>query len=1000
LRILSKLSSLNLKTKIIVTVLLLFLGSIWTLTFLIAKQLERNMSDQIEKQQFSTASYIADIIENQVKLRINSLNAIASEITPELIADPGQLKNFLRRNTLLSSLFQTGVAVISRDGKGIADHPTLSGRSGASYIEMEYFQEVVVTKKPTVGKPRIGRFSNKPVISFAVPVLSPSGELTAVLAGFTLLSDPVLLGAFKSSIYKDFPDGLLLSSPKYRIHITGSDGTRNMTPTPETGRNPLFDRFMAGYEGSGNTVNIRGVRIFLSAKQIPSAGWFIRVGMPTDIAFAPIHEMKSLAYSIAFGLSLLSCLVVGLMIRNALGPLYSAIALIQDITEGTQPLQDIPVIQHDEIGQLLTTFNLHMTYRKQAEEALQKQHADKVLRESNEQHRTIIQTAMDGFWMADMQGHLLEVNETYSQMSGYSMQELLAMCISDLEVIETPADLATHMQRIIAQGEDRFETRHRRKDGSILTVEVSVQYRSIDGGRMVAFLRDITERKRVEAALQENENIFRGTFEQSAVGIAHVSLEGGFIRINQRFCDIVGYSSDEMFKLTFQNITYPEDLEADLNNVRQVLEGSLDTYSMEKRYIRKDGQLVWVNLTVALLRDATRQPMFFISVIEDITDRKQTEKQLRESEERFRLAINATRDGLWEWDIRTNQEFFSPRWCEIIGYSFDDPELPHTYDSWASRIHPDDYDRVVKAMKNHVENGVEYNLDYRHRHKSDEYHWQNSRGQAVFDESGKPVKMVGCISDITEDKQTEQMLRQQWEELSHVSRVSTVGEFAASIAHEIHQPLTAILNNAQAVQRFLSSDTPAIDEVSDAIQDIIADDRRAAEVIRHLRLFLKREEADRAILDINGTIGEVLTILHGEILDKNVSVTSDLSNDLPCVEGGRVELQQVIMNLILNGCDSMMDVDIQRRQMRIVTSVDEPNNVLIAVQDSGTGLDKSVMERVFEPYYTTKREGLGMGLSVSKTIIAAHGGRIWAANNPEGGATFSFTLPIHKGNTL
>ena len=865
----SKLSSLNLKTKIIVTVLLLFLCSIWMLTFLIAKRLERNMSDQVEKQQLATASYIADIIENQVKLHINSLNTIAAIITPKLITDPGQLKKILIGNPLLSSLFQTGVVVISNDGKGIADYPSLPGRSRASYSEMEYFQEVVATKRPTVGKPRIGRFSNKPIISFAVPVLSASGDLTAVLAGFTLLSDPVLLGAFKSSIYKDFPDGLLLSSPKYRIHIIGSDPTRNMTPTPETGRNPLFDRFMAGYEGSGNTVNTRGVRIFLSAKQIPSAGWFVRVGMPTDIAFAPIHEMKSLAYSIAFGLSLLSCLILWLVIRHALSPLYNAIGLIQDITEGTQPLQDIPVIQHDEIGQLLTSFNLHMTYRKRAEGALQKQRREEMLRESKEQHRTIIQTAMDGFWMTDMQGHLLEVNETYSQMSGYSIQELLAMRIPDLEVAETAADTAVHMQRIIAQGEDRFETRHCRKDGSIFTVEVSVQYRSIDGGKMVAFLRDITERKRLYVALQENENIFRGTFEQSAVGIAHVSLAGRFIRINQRFCEITGYSSDEMLMLTFQDITDPEDLEADLNNVQQVLEGLLDTYSMEKRYIRKDGHLVWVNLTVTLLRDATRQPIFFISVIEDIT----------------------------------------------------------------------------------------------------------------------------------EHKQTEQLLRQQRYALSHVSRVATVGEFAASIAHEIHQPLTAILNNAQAAQRFLSAAKPAIDEVSDAIQDIIADDRRAAEVIRHLRMFLKRDEADRAILDINSTIGEVLTILHREILDKNISVTTDMSPDLPSVEGGRVELQQVLMNLILNGCDAMINLDMRRRQMRIVTSVDKPNNIIVAVQDSGTGLDKSGIEHVFEPYYTTKKEGLGMGLSISKSIITAHGGRIWAANNPDGGATFSFTLPIAKGSS-
>ena len=147
--------------------------------------------------------------------------------------------------------------------------------------------------------------------------------------------------------------------------------------------------------------------------------------------------------------------------------------------------------------------------------------------------------------------------------------------------------------------------------------------------------------------------------------------------------------------------------------------------------------------------------------MKDVTERKKVEEALRESEERFRLAINATKDGLWEWDIRTNQEFFSPRWCEIIGYSFDDPELPHTYESWASRIHPDDYDRVASAMTNHLEKGTRYDVDYRHRHKSGEYRWQNSTGLAVLDESGKPIKMIGCISDISDRKAAEEALREQ-----------------------------------------------------------------------------------------------------------------------------------------------------------------------------------------------------------------------------------------------
>jgi len=267
-------------------------------------------------------------------------------------------------------MFEPGVVVISENGTGIADYPVMPGRSGGSFAELEFFKEVVATGKPAVGKPRLGRFSSKPVIGFAVPVMGPKGKLIAALAGYTMLSDPALLGTFESLSYKDFQDRLLLVSPKYRIFITGSDPSRIMTPTPETGINPLLDRFMTGFEGSGITVNARGIRILLTAKKIPTPAWVIRVGMPTAIAFEPIHKMKIRVYSIALGLSLLSSFLVWLVIKQSILPLHAASKLIEDITAERLPLQNIPVTKHDEVGQVLASFNVHLDYRKKAEEQL------------------------------------------------------------------------------------------------------------------------------------------------------------------------------------------------------------------------------------------------------------------------------------------------------------------------------------------------------------------------------------------------------------------------------------------------------------------------------------------------------------------------------------------------------------------------------------------------------------------------------------------------------
>lgn len=268
---------------------------------------------------------------------------------------------------------------------------------------------------------------------------------------------------------------------------------------------------------------------------------------------------------------------------------------------------------------------------------------------------------------------------------------------------------------------------------------------------------------------------------------------------------------------------------------------------------------------------------------------------------------------------------------------------------------------------------------------------------AARDADGNITHIRAIWHDITERKQAEDKMRQQRDELSHVRRLVTIGEFATSIAHEINQPLTAILNNAQAARRFLSFDPPDLEELRSALDDIIDDDKRAGAVVHHLRSFLKRQDFEKAHLQINDVIKDVVTILNCEIADKSISVNFELTPQALPVMGDRIELQQVLMNLILNACDAMAEVDSRERRLLIRTSSDESSNVIVAVQDSGMGLDGKELARVFEPFYTTKQEGLGVGLSISKSIIDSHDGRLWAVNNADRGATFYFTLPTCQG---
>jgi len=473
-------------------------------TFFISKSLENEMITQIEAQQFSIASYIADSIDVQVKLRINALTTIAEKITPDILATPRKLREFLSDNPLLTTLFQKGCVVISREGIGIADYPVLPGRSGESFSELEYFKEVVATGKPVVGKPGIGRFSHQPVFRFAVPVLTSSDKLVAVLAGYTLASDPTLLGSIKSPAYEDFSDRLLLVSPRDHIFVSASDPMRIMNPTPKIGINPLFDRFMAGFEGSGITVNSRGLRMLLSAKQIPSLGCFIRVGLSTEKAFSSIRSMKKRAYLIAVSLSLLSSLLVWLIVRQALRPLYKASRLIVDITEKKLPSQDIPVTQWDEVGQLLNSFNVHLNSRKKAEEALEK---------SEEKFRTIADFTYDWEYWIVQANEILYCSPSCTRISGYLPEEFIKTP-SLLHSILHPDDIqiyCDHLEKVHNSYEDVEELEFRiitrsgeeRWIGHACKAVFNAEGKYL--GRRVSN-RDITDRKLKDKEIAESRN--------------------------------------------------------------------------------------------------------------------------------------------------------------------------------------------------------------------------------------------------------------------------------------------------------------------------------------------------------------------------------------------------------------------------------------------------------------------------------------------------------------
>ncbi len=371
-------------------------------------------------------------------------------------------------------------------------------------------------------------------------------------------------------------------------------------------------------------------------------------------------------------------------------------------------------------------------------------------------------------------------------------------------------------------------------------------------------------RKRLEQSLRASEEVNRATFEQAAVGIAHMAPDGRFLRINQRFCDIVGYSQEEMLERTFQDITFQEDLQTAAEQNDRLLRRNLQTYTMEKRYVRRDGKQVWVNLTVSLVRPETGESEWFVAVAEDITTRKKAEAEVQ-------------------------------------------------------------------------------------RQRTD---------------------------------------------LAHVSRVATMGQLASALAHELNQPLGAILRNAEAGEMFLKQNPPDYEEVSAILADIRQDDQRAGAVIDRLRSLLKRRDLEFEPLSIKDLLDQIVALANAEILARRATLEVEIPSDFPAVQGDRVHLQQVFLNLFMNGLDAMDKTPPERRRLRVRVRRGEDQTVEVAVSDQGHGIPEDKLAHVFEPFFTTKSNGLGMGLAITKTIITSHGGRLWAENNPEGGATFHFTLNV------
>ena len=516
--------------------------------------------------------------------------------------------------------------------------------------------------------------------------------------------------------------------------------------------------------------------------------------------------------------------------------------------------------------------------------------------------------------------------------------------------------------------------------------------------RALIACEDIHERKQAQERLQQSEQRWQTAFENSAIGIMMRDRADRFLAANRAFRNMLGYTESELYQLCQLDITCEEDRELNHDLIGELWEGKRQHFQIEKRYRRKDGTLVWVRNNVTLVPGTGGVGPFLFTIVEDITERKREESERRYVEERYRVMVETASDAVVCIDERGAILLANPATAKVFGYDPADligKPLTMLMPEYLRKLHEDGFRRYSATGQRHINwQGTELTGL---RKNGQEFPVEISFGELTAD--GHRI-FTGFVRDISERKQAEELrasLHATQLELAQVSRLTTMGELAASIAHEVNQPLTAVTNNANACLRLLARRNLEPEVLRRALEEIVGDGTRASSVIARIRAFIKKAPTEKSELDINEVIQEVLALARRELSENRVLIEPQLTKALPPVLADRVQLQQILLNLIMNGIEAMTAVTDRPRLLWVQSRNDESGDLLVAVCDSGSGLG-SEADHVFTPFFTTKANGMGMGLSISRSLVENHGGRLWATSNSPHGAIFSFTLPAAVGS--
>ena len=593
------------------------------------------------------------------------------------------------------------------------------------------------------------------------------------------------------------------------------------------------------------------------------------------------------------------------------------------------------------------------------------------------------------YFIVDAGGTVLSVNEFAATELGYRVDELLGQSVFELfpdaerERVRANFDLCLE-----SPGQaNTWEVQKIRKDGAALWVRENAKAIKRSSGEVAVLIacEDITERRRAEEAARESARRFRALIEHAYDVVLLLDRDGAVLYASPSAERVFGYPSRKLVGRSSFDFVHPEQTEevGDMHAEAQGRHGSV--YANERLIRHKHGNWIWTESTLTNLLDEPSVRAIVVN-LRDIDARKRAQIALRESEQRFRDYAETASD--WYWETGPDHRFTT----------ISDPffEAGLAAGRWDLAADLDEDPEKWRAHRATLEAHEPFrNFTYKAIREDVSAVWVSVSGKPVFDPQGRFLGYRGVATDVSDKvraDEAERALQETRMELAHVARLTTLGELTASIAHEINQPLAAVIMNAGTASRWLNAEPPNLTEARHALAAIARDGRRASDVIGRIRALAKKDAILTDRFDVNDAISEVIALTRGEIIGRRVTLTTRFAEPAPSILGDRVQLQQVILNLILNAVEAMGDGE--PRELSIETREDEDENILVSVSDSGRGVDPANVDRIFEAFYSTKPGGMGIGLSICRSIVEAHRGKIWARPNRERGSTFAFAIPI------